>query len=66
MNVHKLIDQIRAEIHHSETEPDLLRTIANVLMNEGIDLRREPSLDAMKYILVEAVRCAEEGQSVAC
>ncbi len=66
MNIDGLIEQICAEILNSESEPDVLSTVASVLEQEGFDIRREPSLPVMKHILVEAVRAANDWRCVSC
>lgn len=66
MTTDYLIQQVRDEIRRSDAEADVVRTVAEVLVNDGLDIRREPSLDAMKRILVEAVRAAEERHCMTC
>ena len=66
MNINELIDQIRDEIRQTETEPDVVSIVTNVLIDEGLDVRREPSLWEMKQILVEAFRAADERRCTTC
>lgn len=66
MNLSQLIDQIRYEIHQSPAEPDVVQVVTNVLVDEGLDVRREPSLVEMKQILVEAFRAADERRCMTC
>ncbi len=60
MNRDHLIGRIRDEIRHADSDTDdlheIAETIVDVLIWEGVDLRREPSLEDMKYILVESCR----------
>lgn len=64
MNIDYLIQEICDEIRRSNTEPDVVRTVISILINEGVDIRREPSLEAAKRILVEATCAANERQCV--
>lgn len=66
MNISDLIQQICDEIRRNGSRRDVTATIADVLIREGLDIRREPSLEAMKQILVEAIRAAEDRPCVAC
>ncbi len=60
MNRDHLIGRIRYEIRHADSDTDdiheIAETIVDVLICEGVDLSREPSLDDTKYILVESCR----------
>jgi len=66
MDTDYLINRIRDEIHYTDAATDVAKTIIDVLVREGVDLRREPSLEDMKHILVAARRAADESQPVAC
>jgi hypothetical protein len=66
MNTDYLIQQICEEIRRNGSPPDVASTVADVLVKEGLDIRREPSLEAMKRILVEAVRADDERRCVTC
>lgn len=66
MNMDSLISQICEEIRQSAAEPDVMAIVTNVLVDEGVDIRREPSLPAMKSILVQAFRAADERRSMSC
>ena len=56
----RLIDQIRMEIRHSDDKTDVAKIITDVLVREGVDLRREPSLEDMKQIMVGVCRATPE------
>lgn len=66
MNIDYLIQQICDEIRQNGSKPDVATTVADVLIREGLDVRREPSLEAMKQILVEVIRAADERPCIAC
>ena len=66
MQFDDLIDQICDEIRGSKAKPDVLGTVTGVLIRAGLDLRREPSLEEMKQILVQATRAANERSCIAC
>ena len=59
MDARYLTDQVRQEILRTDAAEDIAETIVNVFVREGLDLLREPSLEDMKQILVEAHRAAD-------
>lgn len=62
MNRDHLIGRIRYVIRRADSDRDDIHEIAeaivDVLICEGVDLRRQPSLEDAKYILVESYRRA--------
>lgn len=66
MNKDYLLQQIRDEVRQGHPEQNLANAITGVLFREGLDLRREPSLETMKFFLAEAARTAAERQCTAC
>ena len=65
MNTDYLIDEIRTEIRRTHAT-NVANSILNVLERENADLRREPSLEEMKRIVVEAWRAANKCHYVTC
>ena len=65
MNTDYLIDEVRTEIRSTHAT-NVANSILNVLERENVDLHREPSLEEMKRIVVEASRDANECRCTRC
>ena len=63
--MYRLIDQVRDEIRHTDEPIDTAKVITNALARAGFDLRREPSLEDVKRILVAVSRADAECRCVA-
>ena len=66
MSIERIILKIRNEIRRGCGSDDIPQTVITVLMSEGIDLQKGPSLEEVKRILVDAYRTADAARCVAC
>lgn len=66
MNMDYMLDQIRQAICRSHADVDIAEVVTDVLVREGMDLQREPGLEDVKQLLVEACRTVDEYRRVAC
>ena len=66
MSIEQIKLRIRNEIRRGCGSNDIPQTVITVLMSEGIDLRKGPSLEEVKRILVDAYRTADAARCVAC
>ena len=55
-----LMEKIRRETQTVKCEREVVNAVVDVLVQEGLDLRKEPSLEEMKCLLVEAFRSAKQ------
>ncbi len=55
-----VIARIRSAVRRTHSREDVVAAVIDALAEADIDLRRLPTLDEMKRVLVEAFRLAEE------
>ncbi len=62
----QLAEKMQTNLERCATRRDLATLIVDALLEAGVDLRSEPTLEDMKAILVRACRVARDAEAALC